>query len=98
MGDTVAISPPNCGEYSGVPGPEGSGLNSQGKVTTGGEASGISVPLHFDHKTSFEQKFVKLTTLYLGVNGLGNNSIQDNRGTYRPLHPRHTEQPKSKEH
>lgn len=96
VGDAAVLSPPNW--ESGVLRPEQSGLNSQGKVTTGGEASVFSVPRDSDHKTIFEQKFIKLTSLYPGVTGLGNNPIQDNRDTYRPLCPQHADQPKSKEH
>lgn len=86
VGDPVVFFPPN--RETGAPSPERGGLNSQEKSMRGGRASGISVPRHFDHKPIFKQKFVKLTTLYPSRAGRGNNSIQDNEGIYRPLHPR----------
>lgn len=60
----------------GTPRGEGSGLNTQGKVMTGWGATEVPILRHFDHRTILEQKFVKLTVLYPGVVGLGNNFTQ----------------------
>lgn len=42
----------------------------QERVMRGWRATEVPVPGHFDHKTIFKQKFVKLTTLYPGAIGL----------------------------